>query len=418
MLERTKAPSFSQDFAFQLPQPEIISLSNGSRIFWLNEIQQDVFKIELIFNAAKWNEPAKGISHFLALLLDKGTYNHTSQQISNLLDFHGAQLEIHPGYDYTSVSLYGLNKSLHAIFPVLIDLITNSTFPAEELKLQKDIFIQNLRVNNKKTSFLASKLLRLNLFGKDHPYGSSLEEAHAATIQPDNLISFFKSSFLLRDIFLVGSFKTEDIRWVVTQIENISAEKERANNSYEILQGKDVKTKELEGVQATLRLGKRFLNRNDVDYPSSLIANHILGGFFGSRLMKNIREEKGLTYGIYSSIQPLNKDCFLTIGADVNVDKVDIALTEIKNEIERLIHQTISEEELLIAKNHFLGSLQLEVSNPFSAIEKIKTITLNQLDIKFYENLFASIKNFSPEELKATTEKHFLPSSLTTIVVS
>lgn len=418
MLERAKAPSFSQDFAFHLPQPEIIPLSNGSKIFWLNEIQQDVFKIELIFNAAKWNEPTKGVSHFLAQLLDKGTSQLTSQQISNLLDYHGAQLEIHPGYDYTSVSLYGLNKSLHAIFPVLIDLITNSIFPAEELKLQKDIFIQNLRVNNKKTSFIASKLLRQNLFGKDHPYGSSLEESHATNIQSESLVSFFKSSFLLKDIFLVGNFNSADIQWIVTQLQNIPVEKEKAINSHEIHPGKDIQTKELESVQATLRLGKRFLNRSDIDYPASLITNHILGGFFGSRLMKNIREEKGLTYGIYSSIQPLHKDCFLTIGADVNVDKVDIALTEIKNEIERLIHQTISEEELLIAKNHFLGSLQLEVSNPFAAIEKIKTISLNQLDVRFYENLFASIKSFNPAKLKATTEKHLLPDSFITVVVS
>lgn len=418
MLERTKAPSFSQDFSFQLPQPEIIPLSNGSRIFWLKEIQQDVFKIELIFNAAKWNEPSKGISHFLALLLDKGTNSQTSQQISSLLDYHGAQLEIHPGSDYTSVSLYGLNKSLRAIFPVLIDLMTKSIFPSEELKLQKDIFIQNLRVNNKKSSFIASKLLRQNLFGKDHPYGSSLEESHAASIQTESLVSFFNSSFLLKDIYLVGNFNSKDIQWIVTQIQNVPVEKEKANNIHQIHQGNDIRTKELGGIQATLRLGKRFLNRSDVDYPASLITNHILGGFFGSRLMKNIREEKGLTYGIYSSIQPLNKDCFLTIGADVNVDKVDLALSEIKNEIDRLIQESIVEEELLIAKNHFLGSLQLEVSNPFSAIEKIKTITLNQLNVKFYENLFASIKNFNPEELKATMEKHFQPSSFTTVVVS
>src|SRR5438132_6169031 len=178
MLNRTKAPAFSQNFSFELPQPEIISLGNGSRLIWLNGIQQDVFKIELVFESGKWNEPLKGISHFTALVLDKGTSTHTSSEISSILDYHGAQLEINPGQDYTSVSLYGLNKSLHEVFPIIQNIIIDPRFPEEELQLQKDIFSQNLRVNNKKTSFIASKLLRQNLFGKEHPYGSSVEEQY------------------------------------------------------------------------------------------------------------------------------------------------------------------------------------------------------------------------------------------------
>src|SRR5438045_1326504 len=117
MLTRTKAPAFSQNFSFKLPQPKIFSLANNAQLIWLSEIQQEVFKIEFIFNASRWNEETKGLAHFLALMLDKGTVNKSSSQISNALDFYGAQLEITPGHDYTSVSLYGLNKSLRKVFP-------------------------------------------------------------------------------------------------------------------------------------------------------------------------------------------------------------------------------------------------------------------------------------------------------------
>ncbi len=418
MLNRTKAPSFSQDFSFELPQPEIITVNRGSKITWLQGIQQDVFKIELVFNSSKWNEPVKGLSHFLALLLDKGTQTKTSNQISSILDYNGAQLEITPGQDFTSVSLYGLNKSLRAVFPVILDLVTNSIFPEDELQLQKDIFIQNLKVNSKKTSFIASKLLRQNLFGMAHPYGSSVEESDLQKISSDELVIFFRAGFNLKDVFLVGNFSNEDVKWLISQLENISSKKNTDVFTGQILQGNNTRAEEIKGVQATIRLGKRFVNRNHSDYAACVLANHILGGFFGSRLMKNIREDKGLTYGIYSSIQPLQRDAFLSIGADVNVDKIEVALIEIKNEIERLIQTPIAFEELATAKNHFLGSLQLEVSNPFSAIEKIKTVLLNDLSVNFYENLFLAIKDLNSAQLKSTTMSHMSPESFTSVVVS
>jgi predicted Zn-dependent peptidase len=184
-----------------------------------------------------------------------------------------------------------------------------------------------------------------------------------------------------------------------------------------IHQSADIRVDELKGVQATVRLGKRFINRNHTDYPGCLIINHILGGFFGSRLMKNIREEKGLTYGISSSIQPLKRDSFFTIGTDVNVKKIDLALAEIKNEIERLLTELISIEELTIAKNHFMGSLQLEVSNPFTSIEKIKTIYLNDLNLGFYKNLFYVIKELNSSELKEVSSKYFGATSFNVVVV-
>src|SRR5258706_1986189 len=205
MLIRTKAPSFTQNFSFELPKPEVMCLTNGSKFYVLKGIQQEVFKIEFVFSSAKWNEPIKGLSHFIALMLDKGTNNQSAKQISTTLDFYGAQLEITPGYDYTSVSLYGLNKSLNKVLPLIISLLTQSNFPQRELELQKEIFIQNLRINNRKTGFVASKLLRQNLFGKNHPYGGSLEEEDVNVILPNGLQEFFNEHLALENIFLVGN---------------------------------------------------------------------------------------------------------------------------------------------------------------------------------------------------------------------
>src|SRR5437879_6317950 len=155
MLNRTSPPPFSKTSSFELPQPEIIQLNEALNFFFLNGLQQEVFKLEFIFKAGKWWEPKIGLSHFTALLLEKGTTSKSSIEIANLLDYYGAQIEVSPGYDFTSVSLYGLRRYFNETFPVLWEILTQPSFDQTEFDLQKDIFIQNLKVNNEKNSFVA-----------------------------------------------------------------------------------------------------------------------------------------------------------------------------------------------------------------------------------------------------------------------
>lgn len=408
MLTRTEQPSFTQNFSFELPKPEVTTLAHGAKLSVLKGIQQDVFKLEFVFGLGKWNEPVKGLSHFLPIMLDKGTSKHSSKQISETFDFYGAQLEIIPGYDHTSVSLYGLNRSIKKLLPLVIELLTQSVFPENELKLQKDIFIQNLRVNNKKTSYVASKLLRANLFGQNHPYGYSIEETDVVSVLSESLRKLFSNHFLLENIFLVGNLSEEDIKWISSRLLEVKQKEKVINPEVEVKSGAFKTTSHVStGVQASIRLGKRFINRHHVDYPLTLLINHILGGYFGSRLMKNIREEKGLTYGIYSSIHPFKNDCFFSIGADVNVDNIEIVLSEIQSEVKNLLDKEISDNELKAARNHFLGGLQIEVSNPFAAIEKLKSIAINNLSENFYQSLFTKIQDSSVSDIKSGAERYF-----------
>jgi zinc protease len=185
----------------------------------------------------------------------------------------------------------------------------------------------------------------------------------------------------------------------------------------ESVETKKVIAKKEGSVQASLRMGKMSITRADNDYAGFLLLNHILGGYFGSRLMKNIREEKGLTYGIYSSLSPNLHHSSFSIGADVNIDKCDETLREIGNELTRLQKELISEEELVVAKNHFLGSLQLEVSNPFSVTEKLKTIHLFDLPSDFYVHLFNRIGKTQVNDLQIMAQKHFVLDDFFTVQV-
>lgn len=401
MIDRTVAPGFSKNFSFHLPQPEIFTLTNGIDLVFLPDVRQEIIKLEVVFSAGKWYEPQNGISHFTASLLDKGTPHQSAKEISEFFDYYGAHVEIISGYDYSSVSLYSLSKNLSKVFQLFGSILTSPTFPENELELHKKLSIQDLKVNNKKNSFVASRLLRKNIFGKDHPYGTSLEEHDVTAITIDQIRLFYRAKYSPTAIYLLGNIARPELKELIDYFSKLPvvklSEKHIELNPFK----ENIHQPMPDSVQTSIRFGRTTINRLHPDFPSLLLLNHLLGGYFGSRLMKNIREEKGLTYGIYSSVQPLKQHCMMTIGADVNSEALLIITEEINKELNKLISHPVSEKELQVSKNHFLGNLQLEVSNPFSVMEKIKILKLYQLNSAFYYNLIQSVDSIDNKTLQA-----------------
>src|SRR6185369_14026581 len=215
MLNRSVAPVFSKTFSLELPDPATIKLPTAVDLVYLQGIQQEVFKLEVIFNAGKWQEPKPGLAHFTSIMLDKGVSGKSSREIAEVLDYYGAQVEISSGYDFVSISLYGLKKFITEILPIFIEILANPVFAGEELDLQKKIFLQNLEINEKKTSFIASRLIRKNIFGSSHPYGNSVEKRNVDDITRDDLKNYFTSNFLPYEIYLVGSLESQQIQWLI-----------------------------------------------------------------------------------------------------------------------------------------------------------------------------------------------------------
>lgn len=408
MLDRKTAPQHAEINSFHLPSPEIKILNNGVPLFLLRGIAQGVLKIELVFDAAKWVEPKIGLSYFTAHMLEKGTATKTSFQIADFFDRFGASVEVSTGFDFVSLSLFCLTKNMGAVLPHFLELVTSPTFPEDELVLQKDIFKQTQKINNEKTSFVASKLIRQRLYGNSHPYGSSMEEDDVNQLTQQDLSDFFRDHFSLNQIFVVGSLDDQLLESLISELTAIPGSSKNKNLSSKLIQ-QNPSSAHIEkpgSIQSSLRLGKRTINRSHRDYPALILINHLLGGYFGSRLMKNIREDKGLTYGIHSSVSCLKNDAFFVIAADVNRINKDVALSEIKNEVRLLCDDVVNVHELLTVKNHLLGSLKVEIANPFSVIEKIKTIHLNGLDDSFYNNLFLSILDLNEVTLQEAANQY------------
>ena len=412
MLDRKVPPPFAKEFSFDLPSPEIIVLKNGIELVLLKDIQQEVIKLDFVFKAGKWQEQKKGVAYFTAHMLEKGTSKLGSKKIAELLDQEGAQLEISTGADFTSVALYCLSKNFSKVIDVIFDILQESIFPEDEFNLLASIFIQNLKVNKEKNSFLASRALQKNIFGADHPYGRSAEESDIEKINVADLQLFYMTSFIPHEVYLTGNLSAGQATLLMESLSRLEIGQTPIISIQEQFiapfQEKIVKEGSL---QSSVRLGKLTIRKSHKDYVGLLLLNHILGGYFGSRLMKNIREEKGLTYGINSSIHSHLNASMMTIATDVNKDKLGATLEEINKELQSLMKDPIPADELGTAKNHFLGNLQLEVSNPFSAVEKIKLLRIYNLPPNYYSILFDRVKELSPADLQTIANNQIMPES-------
>ena len=328
MLNRKLAPPFQKTLSLSLPQPVEDKLASGFTLFGIPGIEQNVVKVEVVFHAGKWLETKTGLSHFTAALLEKGTSTKTAKEIADTLDHYGANLEVSPGFDFVSVALYSLKTNLEHVFPLFLEILQDPFFPENEWVLLKEIFLQNLKINNEKTSYRASSLIRKNIFGETHPYGSSIEEPEVQAIAPTDFQNFFKATFKVHSIYWVGNLSDSDIAMFQQGFQSLRGSSSLASPWIEPSALPFAQRVKKEGLQSSIRLGKRGVLKTDPDYFDLLIYNHLLGGFFGSRLMKNIREEKGFTYGIYSSLNSFVRDGMFMVGADVNQSNLGLARSE------------------------------------------------------------------------------------------
>ncbi|MBK5278458.1 MAG: insulinase family protein [Bacteroidia bacterium] len=418
MLDRKIAPPFLKSTSFILPNPTTVQLTNGINLHFIAGVQQDIIKIEFIFKAGKWFESKVGLSHFTAQMMERGTTEKTSAELAEFFDRYGAHIEISPGLDFTSIALYSLSKNLHQVFPAFSEMVRTPTFPESELRHMKEVFIQNLKVNNEKNSVLASKALRKNIFGSTHPYGSSIEQEDVNNLNRTDLFQYFNEYLIPSEIFVVSKEDKSTMDYIIKSADVFLSPHTRdkilpRQLSSPFLQKKDKSN----SVQSSVRLGKKTISRNHSDYFNLLFLNHILGGYFGSRLMKNIREEKGLTYGIQSSLNSLVNESFIVIGADVNKENETLIFQEIKNEITQLQTIKIKDEELEAAIGHFTGSLQSETANPFSVAEKIKTIKLFSLPDNYYQSLLEKVYSINSNQLLSTAQSHLNEDELFKVVV-
>ncbi len=424
-LDRSTPPAIHDavEFDYKLPPLNTETLNNGLPLYWIDAGVQDVVQIDWVFPAGLWFEKKEAIAHATAGLLKNGTSKHTAGQISEALEFYGAQLKTSAGNDLATLSLYSLTKHLPALLPMVLEILTESIFPEDEVEIYKRNVTQRLLVNLRQCDFVANQKIDAQLFGEHHPYGRFTRRETIDAITREDLIAFYKGHYSLANVrmFMGGRVTADDVKHlndvfgkatlVPTPVEPIVFEpKSKAERVQHISNDPD-------GVQGAIRIGRLFPNRHHPDYTPMVVLNTLFGGYFGSRLMSNIREDKGYTYGIHSSLSPEINGGSLTIHTETGRDVTEAAVTEIYKEMELLCNEPVDDEELLLVKNYLLGNILGDLDGPFSILQRWRTLILNGFTEEQFNRNISIYKNITAAELQQLAKKYFVKEDFFEIVV-
>ena len=411
-IDRNKAPELQSIDRLDIRNYKSTALSNGTSVTYVGGVEQDLIRVELIFHGGRWYEPSQGVSRATCNLMKKGTSTKSAKEIADSIDFYGAQLEVNAGQDFTSVVIYCLNKHLASILPIAEEIMIDAAFRDEELELFVAKQKQKLRINAQNTDFHANRKFNAVLFGNQHPYGYAMTADTLDALQSDVLRNYHRKHYNPGDarIFLSGNV-TDDVLNLVEKhfghytatgkIISATDKSIHTASEHKYFIDKD------DSVQSSVRIGTLAISKTHPDFPEFNVLNTLFGGYFGSRLMTNIREDKGYTYGIYSSISHYRHASYFSIETEVGNEVCASALEEIYKEMDLLKKVAIDEEELSIVRNYMIGGLLRATDGPFNRINVIKNMMLSDLTPVYFDSLEKAIRNITSERLQELAIKYF-----------
>lgn len=421
-LDRTQAPDFHSINTIQLPAYETFMLDNAVPVYLISVRQQPVLRLEIIWDAGTWYEQTPASAFFAIKMLSEGTSTRSSAQISEYFDRFGAFIELNSGPDRASLVVYCLTKHLGNVLPLVRELLTEPTFPEKELEDLRNITLQNLRVNYEKNAYVAGVKLREKLFGKAHPYGRTQQPEAVEAMTRDQVVAFYKQTIQNRPfrILLAGHATELEVASINSHLGQISCVGQAAAQLNGLVPLSDLSPLIVEkpaSVQSSIRLGRLLFTREHPDFFRMLVTNEIFGGYFGSRLMKNIREDKGFTYGISSSLVSFRTQGFFTIGTDVKKEFTQQTLDEIANEIRILQTEPVSADELETVRNFMAGEFVGSLNTPFEIADRYKVILLDGLPNDFLVTYIPRLREVSAEDILQTANQYLSVDNLMEVIV-
>jgi predicted Zn-dependent peptidase len=423
MLNRKQAPAFATIDRIDVLQTKHHKLSNGINVYTLSEGSQEITKLEFIFKAGMYYQPATLIASTTNGLLESGTRSYTADQLSESIDFFGSFLELETGQDFASVSLFSLNKYLEPCLKYIEEIVKYPTFPEDEFRIHIANKKQKHIINSQKVNVLARRRFSSLLFGANHPYGVDVADGDFDRINTNELKAFFSKYYHPGKCTIIASGKLPEN--LVEVLDGFFGNWEAAsavgseNASPALSPSGEMKhyTNRPDAIQSAIRVGRILFNKTHPDYFKFQVLNTVLGGYFGSRLMANIREDKGYTYGIGSGLTSLAHSGYFYISTEVGADVTNQTLGEIYKELKMLREDLIDASELETVRNYILGHFLRSVDGPFSLADKFKSIWEFGLDYSFYDKYFTAVKNVTPQELRELANNYLQEKDLIECVV-
>jgi zinc protease len=422
-IDRKRSPAFKTVEKIEMIKASEKHLQNKIPVYAINAGTQELIKIEFLFSAGMYQQQMPLQAATVNAMLEEGTSKMTAAQIADAVDYYGAFLEASVSQDNASVVLYTLNKHLKATLPVLEQVIKDAVFPQNELDTHLRNKKQKFHVNNQKVANVARKHFSELIFGEKHPYGISVKENDFDVMSRSHLIDFYSTFYRANSCKIILAGKVNDDVYTLLD-EYFGGNDWLASNNLNrtsIDISSSVQQEQLiykeDALQSAIRIGKVLFNKTHPDYQPLQVLNTVFGGYFGSRLMSNIREDKGYTYGIGSGVVSLHNSGYFFIATEVGVDVCKNAINEIYFEMNRLREELVSDDELQLVKNYLLGTFLRSVDGPFAMADRFKGIMEYDLSYDYFDKYIATIKDISASKLRDLANTYFDKNSMIELVV-
>lgn len=404
-----------------LPPYEKRTLSNGTPVYIVNGGTQEVVKIEFIFLAGKAYEAHHTVAKCTSSLLTEGTTHYTSEEIAEHFDYYGAVVSARSGVDTARIRVYCMNKFLTETLTMVKEVIEEPTFPEDEIITHLDNRKDRLDIELTKNETIGYRKLTESIFGEQHPYGYNSKKEDLEKVTRDMIVGHHRENFRPDNLMICVSGRVHEstidlIEKLFGQTNHAGKQKVVAFNP-EPVNERMIHLSGPQKHQVAIRIGRPLFKRDHPDFPGMFVTNALLGGYFGSRLMTNLREDKGMTYGIYSSVDTFRQGGCFYISTEVARKNYEASLSVIYQEIEKLSEELVSDDELQMVKNYLMGFLMMQLDGPFNAMDVIKSLILESNHTESFNLLINKVQHIKPHEIRDLMNRYLKREELIEIVV-
>ena len=419
-IDRSIAPEIQQVRDVKPLEFDVFNMHRQTPVYYSEGRDSNLFKLVVRINGGLAAESKPLQAQVAAKMLLQGTQNKSADQIAQAIDFYGASMVPFVEHDYISVKLTGLKKDFQPLVELLSDIIHNSVFPGKEFKHRINKLIAQFRTNSQKRSYEARNEMKPLLFGDNHPYGHKTDINSFYRLHLEDVWEYYQnviSKGQMR-IFVTGVKRAEAEETLSQITDSLKGDPVRDFISSVVPenQRKKLSVHHENALQSAIHLGWKVENRNHPDFIELKILNTILGGYFGSRLMKNLREEKGYTYGIGSAIVSTQQTGIWLIATEVGSEYTHQALQEIYKEIDNLKKTNVGHEELKLIKNYLPGKIIRSLERDFDKLDSFVELNDHGLPADYYSSFLEKIKTIDADRITELADKYFSFNDINEVV--
>jgi len=422
---RRQSPAPLKPRPLNIPAARETKLANGLRLAIVRDARLPIVSFRIAFRGGDSNDPAElpGLSDMVAHLLTEGTATRTSLQIAQEVERIGATLSVSSNSDFATVAASTLSIYVDEILELMADVVLQPSFPQNEIELARENTKQMLIQQRAQPNFLASERVAAVMFG-DHPYARIAPTAASLDgMTRDTFVDFHRAAFAPNKavMLVVGDIDPAEI---TARIEALFGGWQSGSTSQPSFAAPPERSARIAylvdrpgSAQSNIVIANAGITRTDPDYFPMLLMHTVLGANASSRLFMNLREEKGYTYGAYSSLDARRQAGTFRASAEVRTPVTGASLKEFFFELKRIRDERVPEKELQNAKSYLSGVFPIRLETQDGLIDQLANMKMFDLPDDYLHLYRDRVNAVTADEVQRVAQQHVTPDRAAVVLV-